>query len=118
MRTLQIKVLFLLYAFIVTKEIILLLLEGDMYSLISLKRYLRKLHISFTLGGDIVKEKIQEKLQKNIERILEKDELLPSDVAILEEKLKSIKLEEERPLQEEKMKQLLENSFFNQTSGE
>ena len=36
------------------KGIYLLLLEGDMYSLISLKRYLRKLHISFFIGGDIM----------------------------------------------------------------
>ena len=34
-----------------------------------------------------MKEKIEEKLNENIERILSKDELLTTDVAILKEKL-------------------------------
>lgn len=59
-----------------------------------------------------MKERIETKLNENIERILNKEELLPSDVAILEEKLKTIKLEEEKPIHEAKMKELLENSFL------
>lgn len=59
-----------------------------------------------------MKERIETKLNENIERILSKEELLPSDVAILEEKLKTIKLEEEKPIHEAKMKELLENSFL------
>lgn len=63
-----------------------------------------------------MKERIEEKLEKNIERILEKEELTPSDVAILKEKLSDIKFEETREEDEEKRKQLMEmlintNSF-------
>lgn len=63
-----------------------------------------------------MKERIEEKLEKNIERILKKEELTPSDVAILKEKLSDIKFEETREEDEEKRKQLMEilintNSF-------
>ena len=63
-----------------------------------------------------MKERIEEKLEKNIERILEKEELTPSDVAILKEKLSDIKFEENKEEDEEKRKQLMEmlintNSF-------
>ena len=64
-----------------------------------------------------MKERIEKKLEENIERILNKDELLASDVAILEEKLKIIKSEEEKPIYEAKMKELLENSFLFSNSG-
>ena len=55
-----------------------------------------------------MKEKIEEKLEKNIERILMKEELLPTDVAILKEKLNEIKLEEDKETSEEKKKELME----------
>lgn len=63
-----------------------------------------------------MKERIEEKLEKNIERILKKEELTPSDVAILKEKLSDIKFEKTREEDEEKRKQLMEllidkNSF-------
>lgn len=63
-----------------------------------------------------MKERIEKKLEKNIERILEKEELTPSDVAILKEKLSDIKFEKTREEDEEKRKQLMEllidkNSF-------
>ena len=63
-----------------------------------------------------MKERIEEKLEKNIERILKKEELTPSDVAILKEKLADIKFEKNREEDEEKRKQLMEmlintNSF-------
>ena len=58
-----------------------------------------------------MKERIEEKLEKNIERILEKEELLPSDVAILKEKLIEIKTEEDKESHEEKKKEMLE--FMN-----
>ena len=55
-----------------------------------------------------MKAKIEEKLQKNIERILEKDELLPTDVAILKEELSKIKSEENKLEDEAKKKELVE----------
>ena len=55
-----------------------------------------------------MKEKIEEKLEKNIERILAKEELLPSDVAILKEKLNEIKAEETKVEDEEKRKELFD----------
>ena len=58
-----------------------------------------------------MKKRIEEKLEKNIERILEKEELLPSDVAILKEKLIEIKTEEDKESHEEKKKEMLE--FMN-----
>ena len=63
-----------------------------------------------------MKERIEEKLEKNIERILGKEELTPSDVAILKEKLSDIRFEENKEEDEEKRKQLMEmlintNSF-------
>ena len=65
-----------------------------------------------------MKEKIIERLEKNIERILEKEELTPSDVAILKEKLSDIKYEETKEEDEEKSKELVKmlidtNSFAN-----
>lgn len=54
-----------------------------------------------------MKEKIEEKLNKNIERILAKDELLPTDVAILKEKLNEIKTEETEKNTEEKKKEMV-----------
>ena len=65
-----------------------------------------------------MKEKIIEKLEKNIERILEKEELTSSDVAILKEKLTDIKYEETKEEDEEKRKELMKmlidtNSFAN-----
>ena len=55
-----------------------------------------------------MKERIEEKLEKNIERILEKDELLPTDVAILKEKLSEIKSEETKEEEETKRKEMLD----------
>lgn len=54
-----------------------------------------------------MKEEIEEKLNKNIERILAKDELLPTDVAILKEKLNEIKTEETEKNTEEKKKEMV-----------
>lgn len=54
-----------------------------------------------------MKERIEEKLENNIERILEKEELLPTDVAILKEKLAEIKLEENKEVNEEKRKEMM-----------
>lgn len=59
-----------------------------------------------------MKERIEEKLEKNIERILSKEELLPTDVAILKEKLAEIKLEENKEEDEIKRKELI-NMFAN-----
>ena len=55
-----------------------------------------------------MKERIEEKLEKNIERILAKEELLPTDVAILKEKLSEIKLEETKEEDEAKRKETME----------
>ena len=55
-----------------------------------------------------MKERIEEKLKENIERILSKEELLPTDVAILKEKLSEIKTEETKEEEEEKRKEMLE----------
>ena len=55
-----------------------------------------------------MKERIEEKLKKNIERILSKEELLPTDVAILKEKLSEIKIEETKEEEETKRKEMLE----------
>lgn len=65
-----------------------------------------------------MKEKIIEKLEKNIERILEKEELTSSDVTILKEKLSDIKYEETKEEDEAKRKELMKmfidtNSFAN-----
>lgn len=54
-----------------------------------------------------MKDKIEEKLQKNIEKILEKEELTASDVAILKEKLADIKYEENKEEQEAKNKEIM-----------
>lgn len=54
-----------------------------------------------------MKERIEEKLNENIERILEKDKLLPTDVAILKEKLNEIKAEEIEKNTEEKKKEMV-----------
>lgn len=55
-----------------------------------------------------MKERIEEKLKENIERILSKEELLPTDVAILKEKLSEIKAEETKEEDETKRKEMLE----------
>lgn len=55
-----------------------------------------------------MKERIEEKLKENIERILSKEELLPTDVAILKEKLSEIKVEETKEEDETKRKEMLE----------
>lgn len=55
-----------------------------------------------------MKERIEEKLEKNIEKILAKEELLPTDVAILKEKLSEIKLEETKAEDEAKRKEMLD----------
>ena len=55
-----------------------------------------------------MKEQIENKLQENLERILNKEELLPSDVAILKEKLAEIKLEETKEQDETKKKELMD----------
>lgn len=55
-----------------------------------------------------MKERIEEKLDKNIERILAKEELLPTDVAILKEKLNDIKLEENKEEEEKKRKEIID----------
>ena len=60
-----------------------------------------------------MKERIEEKLQKNIERILMKEELLPSDVAILKEELSNIKFEENKEKEDEKTKEMLNMMFSN-----
>lgn len=55
-----------------------------------------------------MKERIEEKLNANIERILAKEELLPTDVAILKEKLSEIKVEETKEEEEQKRKEMLD----------
>lgn len=60
-----------------------------------------------------MKERIEEKLQKNIERILEKEELTPSDVAILKEELSNIKFEETKEEDELKRKEVMEILMSN-----
>lgn len=55
-----------------------------------------------------MKKRIEEKLKENIERILSKEELLPTDVAILKEKLSEIKTEETKEEEEMKRKEMLE----------
>lgn len=60
-----------------------------------------------------MKEKIEEKLEENIERILAKEELLPSDVAILKEKLNEIKAQEDKEESEAKRKELIESMTKN-----
>lgn len=55
-----------------------------------------------------MKERIEEKLENNIEKILAKEELLPTDVAILKEKLSEIKLEETKVEDEAKRKEMLD----------
>lgn len=62
-----------------------------------------------------MKERIEEKLQENIERILAKEGLTPSDVAILKEKLSDIKFEENKEEDEAKRKELME-MFINTNS--
>lgn len=55
-----------------------------------------------------MKEKIEEKLNENIERILNKEELSGVDVAILEEKLSKIKADENKVESDKRMKDMLE----------
>lgn len=54
-----------------------------------------------------MKKRIEEKLEKNIERILDKDELLPADVAILKEKLTDIEREESKAQNEIRKKEMI-----------
>lgn len=54
-----------------------------------------------------MKERIEEKLESNIERILNKEELSATDVAILKEKLADIKMEEYKEADEEKRKEIM-----------
>ena len=54
-----------------------------------------------------MKERIEEKLEGNIERILGKEELSATDVAILKEKLEEIKREEHKEMDEEKRKEMM-----------
>lgn len=54
-----------------------------------------------------MKERIETKLEENIERILSKEELSATDVAILREKLADIKMEENKVLDEEKRKEIM-----------
>ena len=54
-----------------------------------------------------MKERIEEKLESNIERILNKEELSATDVAILKEKLADIKMEEHKEADEEKRKEIM-----------
>lgn len=55
-----------------------------------------------------MKERIEEKLEGNIERILGKEELSATDVAILKEKLTEIKSEETKVEDEIKRKEMLD----------
>lgn len=54
-----------------------------------------------------MKERIETKLEENIERILNKEELSATDVAILKEKLADIKIEENEEVNEEKRKEIM-----------
>lgn len=54
-----------------------------------------------------MKERIETKLEENIERILNKEELSATDVAILKEKLADIKMEENEEANEEKRKEIM-----------
>lgn len=54
-----------------------------------------------------MKERIEEKLEGNIERILVKEELSPTDVAILKEKLEEIKREDSKEKDNERMKEMM-----------
>lgn len=54
-----------------------------------------------------MKERIEEKLEGNIERILEKEELSATDVAILKEKLEEIKREEHKEIDDDKRKEMM-----------
>lgn len=63
-----------------------------------------------------MKERIEEKLEGNIERILGKEELSATDVAILKERLQEIKNEENKEKNEahkQEMLNLLSNSMFD-----
>lgn len=54
-----------------------------------------------------MKERIEKKLKENIEMILSKEELLPTDVAILKEKLNDIEREKNKEKDEEKRKEMM-----------
>lgn len=54
-----------------------------------------------------MKERIEEKLEGNIERILGKEELSATDVAILREKLEEIKREEHKEIDDDKRKEMM-----------
>ena len=55
-----------------------------------------------------MKERIEEKLEGNIERILGKEELSATDVAILKEKLEEIKREERKEEDDIKRKEIID----------
>ena len=54
-----------------------------------------------------MKERIEEKLESNIERILGKEELSASDVAILKETLEELKREENKEKEDKRMKEMM-----------
>lgn len=54
-----------------------------------------------------MKERIEEKLEGNIERILGKEELSASDVAILKETLEELKREENKEKEDKRMKEMM-----------
>lgn len=56
-----------------------------------------------------MKERIEQKLIENIERILNKEELSSSDVAILEEKLSKLEYEERKPEMDKRLKNMMES---------
>lgn len=63
-----------------------------------------------------MKERIEEKLEGNVERILGKEELSATDVAILKERLQEIKNEENKEKNDahkQEMLNLLSNSMFD-----
>ena len=63
-----------------------------------------------------MKERIEEKLEGNIERILGKEELSATDVAILKERLQEIKDDENKEknnINKQEMINLLSNSMFD-----
>lgn len=63
-----------------------------------------------------MKERIEEKLEGNIERILGKEELSATDVAILKERLQEIKDKENKEkndINRQEMINLLSNSMFD-----
>lgn len=60
-----------------------------------------------------MKERIKEKLDKNIEKILEKEELTKDDVRILENKLNQIESKEMIEKSNEKLEMLCKSMMVN-----